>query len=66
MNILLWVPDWDGVIPQPAIVKPLAMWTGKQILSLVIPTGLNLLRGSEEGFSPLNDDGLLIYGGELM
>ncbi len=66
MNILLWVPDWDGVIPQPAIVKPLAMWTGKQILSLVIPTGLNLLRGSEEGFSPLNDDGLLISGGELM
>lgn len=66
MNILLWVPDWDGVIPQPAIVKPLSMWTGKQILSLVIPTGLNLLRGSEEGFSPLNDDGLLISGGELM
>ena len=66
MNILLWVPDWDGVIPQPAIVKPRAMWTGKQIISLVIPHGLNLLRGSDGGFSPLNDDGLLISGGELM
>lgn len=66
MNVLLWVPDWDGVIPQPAIVKPRPMWTGKQILSLVIPAGLNLLRGSDEGFSPINDDGLLVSGGELM
>ena len=66
MNVLLWVPDWDGVIPQPAIVKPRPMWTGKQILSLVIPHGLNLLRPSDDGFSPLVDDGLLISGGELM
>ena len=66
MNILLWVPDWDGIIPQPAIIKPKAMWTGKQIISLVIPHGLNLLRAGDEGFSPLNDDGLLISSGELM
>jgi len=66
MNILLWVPDWDGVIPQPAIIKPKPMWTGKQLLSLVIPSGLNLLRGSEEGFNAINDDGLLISGGELV
>lgn len=66
MNVLLWVPDWDGVIPQPAIFKPRPMWTGKQILSLVLPDGLNLSRGSDEGYSPLNDDGLLISGGELM
>lgn len=66
MNILLWVPEWDGVIPLPAIFKPRPMWTGKQILSLVLPAGLNLFRGSDEGFSPLNDDGLMISGGELM
>ncbi len=66
MNILLWVPDWDGVLPQPAILKPRPKWTGKQIISLVIPPGLNLSRGSNEGFSPLNDDGLLVSGGELM
>lgn len=66
MNVLLWVPDWDGVIPQPAIVKPKSMWTGKQMLSLVIPHGLNLLRPSDDGFSPLVDDGLLISSGELM
>ncbi|KAI9806451.1 MAG: DNA-directed RNA polymerase II subunit RPB1 [Piccolia ochrophora] len=66
MNILLWVPGWDGVIPQPAILKPRPRWTGKQIISLVIPTGLNLNRTSDEGFSPANDDGLFVHGGELM
>lgn len=66
MNILLWVPDWDGVLPQPAILKPRPKWTGKQIVSLVIPAGLNFSRASSEGFSPVNDDGLLISGGELM
>lgn len=64
MNILLWVPEWDGIIPQPAIVKPTPMWTGKQIVSLVIPTGLNLVKGSD--YAPLKDDGVFISSGELM
>lgn len=66
MNILLWIPDWDGILPQPAILKPRPKWTGKQIISLVIPSGLNLTRAGGEGFSPLNDDGLLVSGGKLM
>lgn len=66
MNILLWVPDWDGIIPQPAILKPSPMWTGKQIISLVIPSGLNLGRTGDDGFSPIDDSGLLISNGELM
>lgn len=37
MNLMLWVPNWDGVIPQPAILKPQPRWTGKQMISLVIP-----------------------------
>lgn len=66
MNILLWIPDWDGILPQPAILKPRPKWTGKQIISLVIPSGLNLTRAGGEGFSPVNDDGLLVSGGKLM
>ena len=66
MNILMWVPDWDGLIPQPAILKPRPRWTGKQIISLALPDGLNLYRSSDEGKSPVNDDGLLVSGGELM
>ncbi|KAI5303594.1 hypothetical protein KEM56_007384 [Ascosphaera pollenicola] len=72
MNIMMWVPDWDGVIPQPAIIKPRPRWTGKQIISMVLPSGLNLLRLDKDGaplaerFSPINDSGCFIHGGELM
>ncbi|KAI9219424.1 Rna polymerase II [Blastocladiella britannica] len=37
MNLLMWVPGWDGTVPVPAIIKPKPLWTGKQILSLIIP-----------------------------
>ncbi|KAL8937072.1 MAG: hypothetical protein Q9216_004606 [Gyalolechia sp. 2 TL-2023] len=66
MNILLWVPDWDGVIPQPAILKPRPKWTGKQIISLVLPPTLNYLQLDKEGFSPLSDAGVLVDRGEVM
>ena len=66
MNILLWVPEWDGVIPQPAILKPRPRWTGKQIISIVIPNGLNLIRTGKEGLSPINDEGFLVHSGDLM
>jgi len=46
MNILMWVPGWDGTIPTPCILKPKPMWTGKQLLSLLIPRGLNFKRDS--------------------
>lgn len=72
MNLMLWVPDWDGVIPPPAILKPRPRWTGKQMISMALPAGLNLLRVDKdssplsEKFCPLNDGGLLIHNGELM
>lgn len=66
MNILLWVPDWDGIIPTPAILKPTPKWSGKQIVSLVIPDGLDLVKTADGGLSPLIDDGLFIQDGELM
>ena len=42
MNILAWIPEWDGNIPAPAIVKPPPMWTGKQIFSKLLPSRFNL------------------------
>jgi DNA-directed RNA polymerase II subunit RPB1 len=66
MNILLWVPDWDGTIPPPAIVKPRARWSGKQIISLALPAGLNLARGgnphSEDDSTVLVLDGQMLSG----
>lgn len=31
-------------MPQPAILKPRALWTGKQIFSLIIPGHINVIR----------------------
>ncbi|KAJ3106572.1 DNA-directed RNA polymerase II subunit rpb1 [Phlyctochytrium bullatum] len=50
MNILMWVPNWDGKVPMPAILKPVPLWTGKQIMSLVLPK-INL-----EGFHSQHPD----------
>ncbi|KAL3436686.1 hypothetical protein BDV09DRAFT_164918 [Aspergillus tetrazonus] len=73
MNIMMWVPDWDGVIPPPAIFKPRPRWTGKQMISMVFPSGLNLMRTDSKGaapssekYSPLQDGNVLIHEGQLM
>jgi len=44
MNILLFLPRWDGRIPQPAILKPKPLWTGKQLFSLIMPPSINCVR----------------------
>ena len=66
MNLMLWVPNWDGVIPQPAILKPRPRWTGKQIISMVIPKEISLHSAEEATEFPLKDKGLLIQSGEIM
>ncbi|KEZ42345.1 DNA-directed RNA polymerase II subunit rpb1 [Scedosporium apiospermum] len=67
MNVMLWVPKWDGIIPTPAIHKPIPLWTGKQIISMVIPPTISLFNPSESREdAPLKDEGLLIQGGRLI
>ncbi|CAI5756294.1 unnamed protein product [Candida verbasci] len=67
MNMCYWIPNWDGVIPPPAIIKPKPLWSGKQLLSLAIPKGIHLQRfdGGRDLLSP-NDSGMLIVDGEIM
>ncbi|GKT64622.1 DNA-directed RNA polymerase II subunit Rpb1 [Colletotrichum tofieldiae] len=67
MNIMLWVPNWDGIIPPPAIVRPRPRWTGKQIMSLAVPNivSLHSAPDSKED-NPLKDEGLLIQSGQIM
>lgn len=67
MNIMLWVPGWDGIIPSPAIHKPVPLWTGKQIISMVIPSAITLatMPDTKED-APLKDEGLCIQGGQLI
>ncbi|XP_052784228.1 DNA-directed RNA polymerase II subunit RPB1-like [Mya arenaria] len=76
MNILMFLPSWDGHMPQPAILKPKPQWTGKQIFSLIIPGRVNLIRThsthpDEEDKGPYRwispgDTKVLIEDGELM
>lgn len=42
MNLLMWLTDFDGVLPVPAILKPKPLWTGKQIFSMILPKNINL------------------------
>lgn len=67
MNMLYWIPSWDGVIPPPAIVKPKPLWLGKQLLLMAIPKGIHLQR-FDDGSDLLSpkDSGMLIVDGEIM
>lgn len=67
-HILLWLPEWDGTIPPPAIFKPKPMWTGKQLLSMTIPKGINITYKNNEKPSPIDvtDENVLIENGELV
>ncbi|KAK3607289.1 hypothetical protein CHS0354_002914 [Potamilus streckersoni] len=78
MNLLMFLPLWDGRMPQPAILKPKALWTGKQLFSLIIPGRVNCVRthsthpdeedkGPYKWISPgdtkvLIEDGVLLSG----
>ena len=44
MSLVLWIDGWNGKVPQPAILKPKPLWTGKQLFSLTLPKGLNIVR----------------------
>ncbi len=44
-NLLMHLDNsWDGIIPIPCILKPEPLWSGKQILSIIIPKGVFLSR----------------------
>lgn len=54
MNLLMWLPSWNGKMPLPAIMKPKPMWTGKQLFSLIIPGSVNLIKAA--GSHPDDED----------
>ncbi|GBE61229.1 DNA-directed RNA polymerase II largest protein [Babesia ovata] len=61
MNLLMWIPYWDGKLPQPCIFHPVPLWTGKQVITIILTfdqlnssTCINLMRNS--GTSIENDN----------
>ncbi len=71
MNLIMWISDFDGNIPLPAIIKPKPLWTGKQIFSLILPH-INLIRFTANHDEKLpenmnyHDTKVLIEKGELI
>ncbi|KAG5670017.1 hypothetical protein PVAND_000304 [Polypedilum vanderplanki] len=76
MNLLMFLPTWDGKMPQPCILKPKPLWTGKQLFSLIIPGNVNMIRthsthpddeddGPYKWISP-GDTKVMVEHGELL
>ncbi|TPX36693.1 DNA-directed RNA polymerase [Synchytrium microbalum] len=71
MNLLMWVPDWDGRLPTPCIIKPVPLWTGKQAVSLILPminyNGFHVTHPDKEtGDNSPGDTKVMIEHGELV
>jgi len=66
MNLMMWM-DFDGNMPEPAILKPKPLWTGKQILSLIFPK-VNYRKGNDKskGMDCEKDLNVLVKNGELI
>ena len=68
MNLLMHFPDWNGKLSQPAILKPVPLWTGKQLFSVLIPGKVNCLKNidSDDKWMTPNDTTVLVENGELL
>lgn len=61
--------DLQKGLPQPAILKPKPLWSGKQVISLVIPKVINLnLSGTFSQFLDAQkaDKAVVVQSGELI
>ena len=73
LNAMMWIDDWDGQVPQPCILKPRPLWSGKQLFSMICPK-LNYRQESsvmkEIGDNPnpfmLFDGEVFILDGQLL
>ncbi|KAJ2630989.1 DNA-directed RNA polymerase II core subunit rpo21 [Coemansia sp. RSA 1290] len=71
MTLMLWLPDWDGTVPIPCILKPKPLWSGKQIYSMVIPKGTNCVSfknvpDGEKTWASPGDHLVSVQDGELV
>jgi len=37
MNLLVWAPRWNGILPDPVVKEPIPLWSGQQLLSTLLP-----------------------------
>jgi DNA-directed RNA polymerase II subunit RPB1 len=63
-DLLMHLEDWDGKLPKPAIIKPTPLWTGKQILTFIIPKINYLIKRSDSSKFYFGDTSIIIKKGE--
>lgn len=71
MNLVIWIEPClklnFGDLPMPAILKPVPMWTGKQVVSLLIPSEISItILKSKDGYRNKDDTSMVIRNGELV
>eukprot|EP00949_MAST-11_sp_MAST-11-sp1_P004746 g4746.t1 len=75
LQIVMWIHDWDGRIPAPAIMVPseetagkyTPYWTGKQVFSMICPrVNMGEARSVCDKSLQKNDGKVLIVDGELL
>ena len=72
MNIMIHVRDKTLTLPKPAIIKPKPLWTGKQVISLLLQTDFNFMRcsgwasDSDDMYFSYEDTSVIIKNGELL
>jgi DNA-directed RNA polymerase II subunit RPB1 len=42
MNILIYIKSFDGVLPEPEIKEPVEKWSGRQLVSIILPKGIEM------------------------
>jgi len=73
MNLVMHLDSFSGHLPIPAILKPEPLWTGKQIMSLFLPSKVSLFKFANghpdnetaDELSP-GDTRVIIESGELL
>ncbi|KAL0236455.1 hypothetical protein GEMRC1_003037 [Eukaryota sp. GEM-RC1] len=77
MQCAMWLDNYEGTynLPDPAILKPKRLYTGKQVFSLAIPNDANISlskhstsapQTEEREFASVTDTRVVIHNGELM
>ena len=67
MNILIYIKSFDGVIPEPEIKEPIEKWSGRQLLSIILPKNINLEKknGAYDN-NPIDLNKVIITDGKLV
>ena len=77
MNLVIWIEGGSensnfedllpGELPLPAILKPEPLWTGKQVMSLIIPKKITIeIKKGDQPLANMHDISMIIKKGELV